>query len=145
MIRSVRVDRVQTILVPVDGSPSSSRAVKLAAEMARALGAKLTLLHVSPVKELPVLISEAEEPGESERVELILGAEARVARSLGVVPSIVVRHGRPSTQILRQVAQTHPDLVIMGTRGLTGTRSLLMGSVSRVIARRATSQVVLVR
>ena len=140
-----RTGGVRTILVPVDGSPSSRRAVHLAAEMARAFGARLTLLHVAPVKELPVLMSEAEDPREDQEAELVLGEEARIARGLGVEPSVVVRRGRTASQILRHVEKIRPDLLIMGTRGLTGARSILMGSVSRVISRRAKVQVVLVR
>jgi nucleotide-binding universal stress UspA family protein len=140
-----RTGGVRTILVPVDGSPSSRRAVHLAAEMARAFGARLTLLHVAPVKELPVLMSEAEDPREDQEAELVLGEEARIARGLGVEPSVVVRRGRTASQILRHVEKIRPGLLIMGTRGLTGARSILMGSVSRVISRRAKVQVVLVR
>jgi nucleotide-binding universal stress UspA family protein len=140
-----RDEGIRTILVPVDGSPSSRRAVQIAAEMSRAFGAELTLLHVTPVKELPVLMAEAEDPRENEQVELLLGAEARIARGFGVEPSVVVRRGRAASQIIRQVEQSNPDLIVMGTRGLTGAKSVLMGSVSRVIARRVKAQVVLVR
>jgi|HubBroStandDraft_1064217.scaffolds.fasta_scaffold20684_3 nucleotide-binding universal stress UspA family protein len=137
--------RVRSILVPVDGSESSRRAVQLAAEMAHAFAAELTLLHVSPVKELPVLMVEAEDPREANEAELLLGGEAQLARKLGVESAVVLRHGRTADQILRQIAASRPDLVIMGTRGLTGARSVLLGSVSRVISRRSQAQVVLVR
>jgi nucleotide-binding universal stress UspA family protein len=140
-----RSKRVRSILVPVDGSPSSRRAVGLAATMARAFGARLTLLHVTAVKELPVLMAEAEDPRADERAALLLGEESRVARAAGAEPVVVVRRGRASTQILRQITQSKPDLIVMGTRGLTGAKSVLMGSVSRVIARRAGAQVILVR
>ena len=140
-----RSEPVRTILVPVDGSASSRRAVQLAAEMSRAFGARLTLLHVAPVKELPVLMAEAQDPREDEEAGLVLGEEVKLARGYGVEPSIVVRRGHTASQILRQVEKSRPDLIVMGTRGLTGARSVLLGSVSRVISRRAKAQVVLVR
>jgi nucleotide-binding universal stress UspA family protein len=145
MTPTERTEGVRTILVPVDGSQSSRRAVQLAVEMSRAFGAELTLLHVAPVKELPVLMAEEEDAWEDKEAELVLGEEAKLARSFGVEPSVIVRRGRTATQILRQVEKSHPDLVVMGTRGLTEAKSILMGSVSRVISRRAKSQVVLVR
>jgi nucleotide-binding universal stress UspA family protein len=141
----VPLSRVKTILVPVDGSPSSKRAVQIASEMAAAFGAQLTLLHVAPVKQVPVLMSEAEDPREDEEAELVLGEGARVARGYGVEPTAVVRHGATAAQILRQLDLAKPDLIVMGTRGLTGAKSILMGSVSRVISRRSKVQVVLVR
>lgn len=145
MTRGKRDAAVRSILVPVDGSPSSRRAVRLASEMARAFGAELTLLHVSPVRELPTLMAEAEETGGTEVAQLVLGEEVRVARRLGVEPSVELRRGRASSQVLRLASERRPDLIVMGTRGLTGAKSVLMGSVSRAVSRRARAQVVLVR
>lgn len=145
MTRGKRAAPVRSILVPVDGSPSSRRAVRLASEMARAFGARLTLLHVSPVRELPVLMAEAEEARESEEAQLVLGEEAKAARSVGVDPTVELRHGRASSQIVQFAAERAPDLIVMGTRGLTGARSVLLGSVSRAVSRRAKAEVVLVR
>lgn len=136
---------VRAILVPVDGSASSRRAVTLASEMAHAFGATLMLLHVAPVKELPVLMSEAEDPREDRESELVLGEDTKIARGYGVEPSVVVRHGRTATQILRQVERSRPDLIVMGTRGLSGAKGVLLGSVSRAVSRNARIQVVLVR
>jgi len=135
---------VRSILVPVDGSASSRRAVTLAAEIARAFGATLTLLHVAPVKELPVLMSEVKDPREDQQAELVLGEDTKIARGSGVEPSIVVRHGHTATQILRQVEKSQPDLIVMGTRGLAGAKGVLLGSVSRVVYQKAKVQVVLV-
>ena len=140
-----RIGRVRSILVPVDGSPSSRRAVHLAVEMARAFGAELTLLHVAPVSELPVLMAEAQDAGRDEQAELVLGEGAKLAHRNGVEASVVVRRGRVASQILRQLERSKPDLVVMGTRGRSGAQRLLMGSVSRAVARRASAQVVLVR
>jgi nucleotide-binding universal stress UspA family protein len=136
---------IRSILTPVDGSPSSRRAVQLAAGMARAFEARLTLLHVVPVHEIPVLMAEAEDPREEPQATLVLGEAAKRARALGVEPEIVVRRGHPAAQILRLAEATRPDLIVMGTRALSSARSVLMGSVSRAVARRAKSQVVLVR
>ena len=56
-----------------------------------------------------------------------------------------LRRGRAATQIVRAVTAYRPDLIVMGTRGLTGAKSLLLGSVSRSVSRQSTAQVVLVR
>ena len=137
--------RVRSILVPVDGSASSRRAVELASAMAHAFGATLTLLHVAPVSDLPTLIGESESPRDTEEGQVILAEAARLAKRRGVEPSIALLRGRASGQILRSAEAHRSDLIVMGTRGLTGARSVLLGSVSRAVSRRAKAQVVLVR
>jgi nucleotide-binding universal stress UspA family protein len=136
---------VRSILVPVDGSPSSHHAVELSAQMARAFAASLTLLHVAPIDDLPVLMAESEAMRETDEAQLILAEEVKTARRHGVEPRVELRRGRAATQIVRAVTAYRPDLIVMGTRGLTGAKSLLLGSVSRSVSRRSTAQVVLVR
>jgi nucleotide-binding universal stress UspA family protein len=137
--------RIRSILVPVDGSPSSRRSVRLAAEMARAFDAELTLLHVESIREFPTLIAEANTARDDEEAELVLGENAKIVRSLGTEPNVVLRRGAIANQILRVVALRRPDLIVMGTRGLTRGKGVLLGSVSQTVSRRAKSQVVLVR
>ena len=144
MKSTVGPEPIRSILTPVDRSPGSRRAVKLAAQMARAFGAKLTLLHVTPVKELPVLMAEAEDLREEEEAELILAEETKLARSIGVEPSIAVRRGHTATQILRYATDSQPDLIVMGSRGLKGAKGVLLGSVSRTVSLKAKTQVLLV-
>jgi nucleotide-binding universal stress UspA family protein len=134
---------VRSILVPVDGSPSSHHAVELSAQMAHAFAASLTLLHVAPIDDLPVLIAESEATRETDEAQLI--EEVKTARRHGVEPRVELRRGRAATQIVRAAAAYRPDLIVMGTRGLTGAKSLLFGSVSRSVSRRSKTQVVLVR
>ena len=136
---------VHSILVPVDGSASSGRAVRIAAEMARAFGAELTLLHVVPLAQFPALIAETDESRETDEAQLLLAEETKLARSLGTQPLAKIRRGRVADQILRYAAAHPPDLIVMGTRGLTGAKSVLLGSVSKAISSRAKAQVVLIR
>jgi nucleotide-binding universal stress UspA family protein len=145
MTRRSGPERVRSILVPVDGSPSSRRAVELAAQMSQALGATLRLVSVAPVIELPTLIGEMEEGSSIQPAQRILREGAQAARRHGAAPTMELLRGHPAAQILRSATAHRPDLIIMGTRGLTGARSILMGSVSRTVSRRAKTQVVLVR
>jgi nucleotide-binding universal stress UspA family protein len=136
---------VRKILAPVDGTPASRTAVHLAAQMAVAFGAELTILHVVGVTELPVLMGELESPAEVERGEVVLAEAARLARRDGVEPRVRLRRGRAADQILRHAAEAGSDLIVMGTREYRGTRAVLMGSVSRAVSHRARASVVLVR
>jgi nucleotide-binding universal stress UspA family protein len=136
---------VQRILVPVDGSPESLAAVRLASGMARAFKAHLVLLHVTTIAEFPALIAESEDSAEEERGQLVLGEAMKLAQAEGVTVVAELRRGRAADQILRFATKFRPDLIVMGTRGYKGAKGVLLGSVSQAISRRARTSVVLVR
>lgn len=136
---------ISRILVGVDGSEPSLRALDMACEMAKALGAEMTILHVVEVEELPTLIGEAEDMRANEDAQIILGMAAKIARGKGVEPKIAARRGRPANQILRVAEAYSPQLIVLGTRGITGAKGILMGSVSTAVSRKAHVSVVLVR
>lgn len=135
---------VERLLVPVDGSDASWNALKLALELARAFHAELTVVHVLPVQEFPSLIAEAGGTDE-DRGQLLLGEAAKMAKAEGVDVKVVLRKGHIVDQILRVATSTDPSLLVMGTRGLTGARGVLMGSVSQAVLKRSKATVVLVR
>ncbi len=136
---------VRSIVAPVDESPSSRRAVRLAAEMAVGFRARLVLLHVVALRELPALIGEVEDPRADENAQLVLGEAARIAVEAGAQPRVEVRRGHVVSQILRFVRTERPDLLVMGSRGLRGAKRVLLGSVSGAVSRRAPCAVLLVR
>jgi len=138
-------ERVSRILVAVDGSEPSRRALNLAADVAKALGAEITILHVIEVEELPSLIGEAEDARADEDAQIILGTAAKLVMAKGVTPKIVVRKGHPTRQILRYSEAYSPQLIVLGSRGVTGARGVLLGSVSSAISKKARASVVLVR
>ena len=136
---------VERILVAVDGSKESDRAVVLASQMSVALGAEMTLLHVVEVEEIPSLIAENEDRAREEYGQMVLGSAAKLAMSMGVTPKTAMLKGHAAAQILRYAAQEGPDLIVMGGRGLTGAKGVLMGSVSMVVSKKAECAVVIAR
>jgi len=137
--------RVRKILVAVDGSAASLHAVDMAAQMAQALASELAVLHVIPLTELPTLVAEAEEDRGEEHGQLALGAAVKVARLRGARPSVVLKRGHVADQILRHVARWRPDLLVMGSRGMSRAKGFLLGSVSQAVSQRAPCSVVIVR
>lgn len=133
------------ILVAVDGSEESNKAVRLAAKIAKSMGAEVTLVHVVEVKEAPSLIAEAEDKDHEGRGENILTDSAEIAWSEGVETKSVIKKGHAAGQILRLAAEYHPDMLFMGTRGLGRGVALLMGSVSRTVVQGFKGPVVIVR
>ena len=137
--------QIKKILVAVDGSRGSLKAVNLASQIANGLGAEITLIHVTEINELPTLIDEAENGMSEERGQLVLGEAAKTAKSLGVDVNVVMRKGHTVDQILRYSSAYKPDIIIMGGRGLSKTKGILMGSVSQSVSLHANCTVIIAR
>ncbi len=133
------------ILVAVDGSAQSRAAVQLAARMAHALHAEITLIHVGRLSEHPLLLSDEETTALEAQSRSVLDASAALCAAAGVAAQRASARGRPAEEILRFARKYQADLIVMGTRGLSGAKSVLMGSVSRVVSQEASCSVVLAR
>jgi nucleotide-binding universal stress UspA family protein len=133
---------LRRLLVPLDGSELAETAIGPAAELAKAAGARLTLLRVEPwvssklafasdelyVPDLPDLEAEAEAAAKA----YIEGACRQVPA--GVACNGVVLRGFVSTLLEPYVEQEQIDLVVMSTRGHGGlTRSLLGSNADRLV------------
>lgn len=135
---------LKKILVAVDGSDSSERAVDMASEMAGTFDASLLLLHV--VRHMPVphgLRHMAEvEHIDASRSDLLkmLGTQildkARTQAAQAGVKHIEtdVGVGDPANTIIQYAEDNQADLIVMGTRGLGQVEGMLLGSVSRKVS-----------
>jgi nucleotide-binding universal stress UspA family protein len=126
------------ILVATDGSAHSRRAALTAAELARALGASLTLLAAYPVP--PGFEGEPDYSRDLEAALLsaraLLEVEAAAIEANGGPPAETEAIGgrQPGQTIVDAAASGQYDLVVMGTRGLGRLGSTLLGSVSAHVA-----------
>jgi len=145
------------ILVPVDGSAISSRAVKEAVKLiGEQRRAAIRLVHV--VDETPIPWDE----GASiyRRSELSkrmrdagahrLEREAKTIRRAGLKPdtSLVTRHTFPErigNLISDDAKRWRADLIVMGTHGRSGVNRLVMGNVAGTVVRSAVSPVSLIK
>ncbi|HMB37488.1 MAG TPA: universal stress protein [Wenzhouxiangellaceae bacterium] len=137
------------ILVPVDGSENSLRAVRYALGFADALGARIRLFYVFPVSSVEIIgmagmsrddIEHAAQAA-AQRVFDKLHAEiGETAVKIEDETSI----GDPAEEIIRCTEDDHELLVILGRRGLSRIQSLLLGSVSEKVVRHAHSPVTIV-
>jgi nucleotide-binding universal stress UspA family protein len=144
---------ISRILVPVDFSAYSERALDYAIALAARLDASLHLLHV--VEDPMVtgaLVPEGVMTDFAElRAELMADAEQRLlayrgqAERAGVPVVTAARWGFTSATILEYAAGLNIDLVVMGTHGRTGMAHLLMGSVAERVVRQAACPVLTVR
>jgi nucleotide-binding universal stress UspA family protein len=128
----------QTIVVGVDGSPSSRKALTWAAAEAADHGADLVVLNVWEHTLLPpagtVSVSEHYVPEPSQRTadELL----QVITEELGADPPILVRpqvkQGRPAKVLIEESAAA--NLLVVGERGHGGFAGLVLGSVSQHVA-----------
>jgi nucleotide-binding universal stress UspA family protein len=144
---------MKRILVPVDFSDASRKALEHAAELARAFSATIDLLHVweAPRYLPPELVIAGPSPqqtlaelsharAETELREFVQSS-GPIAQLIGEVRNV---EGVPAAKIV-EVAATGYDLLVMGSHGRTGFRHLLIGSVAERVVRHAKIQVLTVR
>lgn len=140
------------ILVPLDGSPISERALAAAAGIASSDGAQIYLLRVVPLPAsyspytitlhgtMPVSIEHSIEQALDYLYQI---ADSPVCE--GVSTTISVEVGAPGPTILDAVAALHADLVVMSTHGREGVARWVLGSVAQHVARYSPAPVLLMR
>jgi nucleotide-binding universal stress UspA family protein len=154
----------RSIVVGTDGSGPADAAVRRATDLASLEGARLHLVtaYHAPqiVQETTVwtnepkgLIDTGRTGGDPhpetvdlrEVAESVLKRAARVALSKGVDVETHAREGQPADVIIEIANQKQADLIVVGSRGLTGIQRYLMGSVSSKVTEHASCSVMIVR
>lgn len=142
----------QRILVPVDGSETSRTALQEAIKLARALGARLKLVHVienarvfdaEGMVDYPALREIATKSGEQ-----VLARAKEMAKQTGLdAETALLESGgdRNENVIVAEAKQWLADLIVIGTHGRSGVSRLLFGSVAEGVVRGATVPVLLIR
>ncbi|HKL49977.1 MAG TPA: universal stress protein [Wenzhouxiangellaceae bacterium] len=137
------------ILVPVDGSENSVRAVRYALGLAKPLGARIRLFYVFPVSSVEIIGMAG-----MSRDDIEHAAQAAAQRVFDKLhaeigePDVKLEDetsiGDPAEEIIRCTEDDHELLVILGRRGLSRIQSLLLGSVSEKVVRHAHSPVTVI-
>jgi nucleotide-binding universal stress UspA family protein len=141
--------RRPTVVVPLDGSTLAEAALPVAREVAATLGARIVLVGVVPAEGVAVagdagaIVTYA--GAEHERLEADAHAYLLAAAERLPVASVVVREGKPSTQIADLAALKGATLIVMATHGRTGLARTILGSVAGDVVRQAVCPVMLVR
>lgn len=123
------------ILVPVDGSAYSLKAVETACDLAKAQApATLVLTAVAiqiPELEEGVYIAEKMKA----QAEIALAKAREVAQGKGVTAEVILAIGAsPADEIVQVAKDQQADLIVIGSRGLAGkTRSFLGSTASQVV------------
>ncbi len=132
---------LRNILVPVDFTAASERAVRYAAALARERQASLTALHVLSSAEMKKVPDRARvEQGIKTKLADLLGREAD-----GIPHTIRIETGRIQTAILETADKIGADLLVMGVRPWTGILDRLMWPHAYEVVRESPCPVVTVR
>jgi nucleotide-binding universal stress UspA family protein len=139
----------KTILVGVDGSASSHKALTWAAAEAADHRADLVVLnvweHTLPPPAGSVSVSERFVPEASQNTaeDLVKQIKEVLGDDPPVVVQPLVKHGNPAKVLIEE--STDADLLVVGTRGHGGFRGLMLGSVSQHVAAYSKCSVTVVR
>ena len=145
------------IVVPVDGSDQAKRAVASAAELSQLAGAKLTLINVIAKHAHSYLPDNLRSFDEVEHVayteeDQLMSVSAAILRDAAamidqstVVYETAVLHGHAAHEIVAFANRNDADLIVMGSRGLSDLKGLLLGSVSHRVSQMADCAVMLVK
>jgi nucleotide-binding universal stress UspA family protein len=143
------------ILLATDASKDAEKAALIASDIANSTGSELHVLHVGNTKDFHIApgAEQSFSPrtgslGEiREKAEKTLGqAVEQVEEAGGTVAQAHLRLGDPDDEILRFCdEQGGFGLIVMGSRGLTRIKRVVMGSVSESIVRHAHCPVLVAR
>lgn len=140
---------IKSILVAVDGSEHSEKAIRYACAMGPPLGAEVVLLHVVPmvVSATPYHDTVSDQPFLSlQKVgEDILEKAKRLANRCGCDVIDMISHGDPSARIIDIATERRIDVIILGSRGVSGIKRLFTGSISDKVSKNAACPVMIVR
>lgn len=123
------------VLAATDFSETAAAAVDWAVELGRQQGARVELVHAVTVP--PSMPGYVPTAGLDFEADLRRGAEARLAeaasalRGKGTEVSTFLAPGTPSQVIVERAAKVAATAIVIGTRGLTGLRHLLLGSTTQ--------------
>jgi nucleotide-binding universal stress UspA family protein len=138
------------VLVATGGSPWSDKAVHYAIDLARDYTLELVILHVI-ADTPPYYIAEAGTSmdhvleGNEQAGQQILAEAAAWAAERDVSCDTELAWGRVA-EVICQVAQERScDLIVVGSRGLTGFKRLMLGSISNAVAAKAPCPVLVVK
>ena len=138
--------KVDTVLVPLDGSLLAEGALPRATEIAVASGATMILVRAAVAHTYP-----GGDPIEAQ-VAVIKDAETYLARVAERVRALGVKdvrcstwYGDPAPAVIEAVEFNRPDLIVMMSHGRSGLGRLVMGSVAESVLRGTTTPILLLR
>jgi len=142
------METVKKVLIPVDGSDRSKKALKKGISLARLVSAKVTVMYVSEktlISPLSVISIPDEKLREllDESVKNLLNHAKKECRNHTVSYKEIIVEGQPDQCIID--ASNDYDMIVLSPLGHSMMTDLLMGSVAEKVIRHAKCSIVVVR
>ncbi len=110
---------MKTILAPVDFSDASMNAVSFAAEISRRSAARLVIVNILP---------KGQDEDETQNRLKSLESDLKKSFDTNLKCESFLAHGNLITTLKKIIAVQQPDLIVMGTKGASGLKKILIGS-----------------
>ncbi len=142
-----RTQTSRSILVAYDGSDPAERALKMGVEIARAFDAKVYVVYVVNIPpEVHMILTTGTILGEIAREgQRILERAKSLLDREGVKYELITEAGDPAEKIVELSEKLNVMMIVMGHRGLSGFKRLLIGSVCEKVLRHSTRPVLVVK
>jgi nucleotide-binding universal stress UspA family protein len=145
------MELIKKILVPIDFSDYSKKALQYTVTFAKQFNAELCLIYVIEPVIYPadlsmgqVVIPQTEiDLSTKSRQELELLAKTEIGSLLKY--EIIIKNGKPFMEIIETASEIDADLIIISTHGHTGVEHLLFGSTAEKVVRKAPCPVLTIR
>jgi nucleotide-binding universal stress UspA family protein len=150
--------RIRNVVLAFDGSSNARRAVRLVAGLSPGRDGRVTLVQVlelpRPSSRGPTLggirasVARGLEQAHAERSEAArraLDEAGRVLEGAGWRTRTELKHGEPLREVMDSVSASKAHLLVIGARGTSGLRHLLLGSVAEGVLNRSPVPVLLAR
>jgi nucleotide-binding universal stress UspA family protein len=142
-----------SIVVGTDGSETARKAVRQATELARQVGASISLVSAyQPVSSQRLRDEKREVPKDMEwmvnpreDVEATLRDAAEAVAGAGVQVETFAREGDAADAILDVAEEQAAELIVVGNKGMTGAKRFLLGSVPNKVSHHAPCSVLIIR
>jgi nucleotide-binding universal stress UspA family protein len=135
----------ERILVAADGSAQGSKTVPAAIDLAQKYGATVTVLHVREFEKYEGSEVDLGPPQEAQPLvdEVVARFTEAGVEARGEIRKVTP--GRTSDEIVRAAEEADATLIVMGTRGMSELKSLVLGGVANKVVSQAHCPVLLVR
>ena len=142
----MRKSLYMNILVPLDGSSYSEKALLHACDLAKNNQSRLILLYV--VEKL-VFINPLDRKVYLEMLRKVgnnvLTTGKKIATNQGMNSKIVIKEGNIANEIIKLAKKEQCNLIVMGNKGLGATARFLLGSISNKLVNNSTCSILIVK
>lgn len=142
----MRKSLYMNILVPLDGSENSQKALLQACDLAKNYQSNLTLVYIVDKSPSLNLLDRKEYLGILRKFgEKVLTKSQQIAKNEGLDVTTIMKEGNVSNEIVKIAKNKKCNLIIMGSKGLGATARFFLGSISNKLANNSPCSILIVK